>query len=131
MVREHFGEQDFAQLLEWYRERFLQGGEEALKTPIAQAGRSEAVDEISRGKGPWVLHVLHQWLGDAAFFGIMRSYFRKYEGARVRLADFVDAAKQASSVDLNRFFQEWFDGTESSRYLAEGLSVEEMVARYQ
>ncbi len=131
LVKEESGEEAFCEVLEEYRERFLAGGEEALKIPIAEAGASEAVDAISRGKGPWVLYTLHHWLGDEVFFGIIRAYCETYQHTTVTLEDFVAVAKRESRESLDRFFDEWFYGVESSRYLKEGLSVREIAARYR
>jgi len=58
-------------------------------------------------KGAYVLHLLRQELGDAAFWKAIRSYSRKYAGKSVETIDFQRSVEESSGEDLDLFFNEW------------------------
>ncbi|GEM_PF-5457104 len=59
--------------MEEYRAWFLQGGEEAVTTPLVLAGGSPARDAIARGKGPWLLAVWEELAGKDAVLDALRT----------------------------------------------------------
>jgi hypothetical protein len=55
-------------------------------------------------------------------------------GELERAVDFEDlrrVAEEISGHDLERYFDEWFHGAESSRLLADELPIAEIVQRYR
>ena len=60
-------------------------------------------------KGAYVLHLLRQELGEAAFWKGIREYSRRFAGSSVSTADFKDAMERASGRDLDGFFKLWIE----------------------
>lgn len=125
-----FGADALATRMEQFRERFVSGGPDAAATPLAEAGSSEARDDIARGKGPWVLHVLRHLLGDDQFRAVISGFLAAYRRTGADLDDFAAYAGKRASTDLGGFFLDWFWGSRSSALLLEGLSVETIASGY-
>ena len=68
------------------------------------------------GKGGWVLHMLRQRLGDAAFYQAMRRYLEVNRGQNVVTADLAKAVEQATGVSVDQFFDEWVYGAGAPRF---------------
>lgn len=47
-------------------------------------------------------------IGDEAFFGGLRAYFKRYGGAAASHEQFVQALEEASGKELDLFFEMWF-----------------------
>ncbi|MEZ4397678.1 MAG: M1 family aminopeptidase [Candidatus Krumholzibacteriia bacterium] len=67
-------------------------------------------------KGAWVLHMLRQRMGDAAFFTLLQDWAASDPpGGIAGTQDFIDAAKAhsapAEGSALDQFFQRWLYGT--------------------
>lgn len=58
-------------------------------------------------KGAYVLHLLRQELGEAAFWKGIRDYSRQYATGSVVTADFKEAMERSSGRDLDAFFNRW------------------------
>jgi aminopeptidase N len=58
-------------------------------------------------KGAYVLHLLREELGDAAFWKAIRDYTRAYVGRSVTTMDFQAAIERSSGRDLSAFFKQW------------------------
>jgi len=67
-------------------------------------------------KGGWVLHMLRQRLGDAAFYRAMRRYLEANRGQNVVTADLAKAVEQATGVSVDEFFDEWVYGAGAPRF---------------
>ena len=61
----------------------------------------------SYDKGAWVLYMLHQQLGDSAFFRGLRSYYAKYRDSTALSDDLRHEFEQASGHSLAQFFDQW------------------------
>jgi aminopeptidase N len=61
-------------------------------------------------KGSWVLHMLRGLVGEEAFWGGIRSYYRNFQDRNATTADFRRHMEEASGMDLGRFFQQWLYG---------------------
>ncbi len=134
LLGEELGREAYWQRMESYRSFFLSGGEEACSVPLAEAGRHMQVrEEVSRGKGPWAVAVLHRLIGER-LLPSLNTFFARYRDSGATIADWQSVVESESGVDLSRFFQEWFWEPTSSRYLvgeADGPALVEMlVARY-
>jgi aminopeptidase N len=62
-------------------------------------------------RGAMTLHALRRTIGDAAFFGLLRSWAAGHRDGNVTTADFVAAAEKASGRDLAALFNTWLYGT--------------------
>lgn len=129
----HFdGEKSFFDRMEAYREHFRKNAQKdarAADTPISDYGKYELGDN-SYTKGAWSLYVLHAAVGDAAFRQIVRSLLAEHSNAPLDFHDFAELAERASQRDLQRFFNEWVFGAESSKLLLGNSSIAEIAARY-
>jgi len=67
-------------------------------------------------KASWVLRMLRQQLGDAAFFRAMRHYLESNRGQNVVSADLAKAIEEATATNVDRFFDQWVYGAGAPRF---------------
>ena len=58
-------------------------------------------------KGGYVLYMLHQKVGDSAFFGALRSYYASYRHGTALTDDLRAEMEQTSKQSLKYFFDDW------------------------
>jgi hypothetical protein len=117
VLREEIGENAYWKRLNDYRSYFC-SNKAAAAIPLAEAGQYKKVQEaLSRGKGPWLMCVLHHLLGER-MLPSLRTFFDRYREQGATLPDFQAAMAETSAVNLSAFFQDWIWGTGSSTYLA-------------
>lgn len=58
-------------------------------------------------KGAYVMHLLREEMGDAAFWKGLKDYTRKYWGQSVTTADFQNSMEKSSGRNLSAFFNKW------------------------
>ncbi|MFL5606626.1 MAG: M1 family metallopeptidase, partial [Gemmatimonadaceae bacterium] len=58
-------------------------------------------------KGGYILYMLHRQLGDSAFFGGLRSYYRTYRDGTATSDDLRRELERSSRRSLDRFFTQW------------------------
>ncbi len=58
-------------------------------------------------KGGWVLHMLRQEVGNAAFLEILRTYLERFGGGTASTKDFWQIAEEISGQELDPFFEQW------------------------
>ncbi|MFT3933157.1 MAG: M1 family metallopeptidase [Chitinophagaceae bacterium] len=73
--------------------------------------KEDMFDAVSYNKGGRILHMLHTFLGDSAFFKGLNVYlntnkFKTGEAQQLRLA-----FEEVSGLDLNWFFNQWYYGS--------------------
>src|SRR5712692_7664042 len=66
-------------------------------------------DSITYEKGASVLEQLVAWVGEDAFFGGIRKYFRRHEWGNTELADFLAPLAEASGRDLTSWSRLWLE----------------------
>ena len=62
--------------------------------------------------GAVVLHALRQTVGDAKFFGILRTWVARYGGQSVTTDDFIDHVSRIVGEDMTGFFMTWLSATD-------------------
>ncbi len=134
LLQEEFGDEAYWQEMESYRTHFLSAGDKAMSVPLSEAGQHpEVTEEIARGKGPWLVCVLHHLIGKRLLTAL-RTFFERYRAQGATLKDFEAVIVENSPIDLSRFFREWLWGTASSEYLSGTAGgrelVEDLVRRY-
>lgn len=77
--------------------------------------REEMFDAISYNKGGLILHSLRKTLGDSVFFKGLHLYLTRNAYKTVEIHDLRLALEEASGMDLNWFFNQWF--------LSDGLAL--------
>ncbi|MCF8274711.1 MAG: M1 family metallopeptidase [Flavobacteriaceae bacterium] len=58
-------------------------------------------------KGAWVLHMLREKVGDAAFKSAVKNYLQKFQFKNVETNDFIAEVKKSSGQDLTDFVDTW------------------------
>jgi hypothetical protein len=102
---------------------------EVYDTPIADYGKRE-LGRHSYTKGAWSLYVLWTLVGEKTFNSIIRTMLTEFDGRTVNFREFQSLCEIISKRSLDRFFQEWIYGTESSRLMVERVPIAEIVKRY-
>ena len=67
------------------------------------------LDFITYNKGAAALQQLVGWVGEAAFFNGIETYFRKHAFGNTDLQDFLDALEDVSGRDLHAWSQAWLE----------------------
>jgi aminopeptidase N len=102
------GVQAFRAMLEDDRRELLAGG--AAARPIYDPAETDLfalLNDNNYEKGAWVLHMLRGILGDEAFFGGVREYYRRYAQSSVFTSHFQAVMEEACGQDLDWFFRQW------------------------
>ncbi|MFD3157219.1 M1 family aminopeptidase [Haloimpatiens sp. FM7330] len=124
-IREFNGEKFYRNKMELYRKYFKMSVNEDkinYNTPIYDYGKFE-IGENSYTKGPWVLYVLNEIVGNEKFYKIIRRFLYEFKGKEVDFKDFQEIAQKASGINLDKFFEQWIYGVESSKYLYDGIKL--------
>ncbi|HCJ57810.1 M1 family aminopeptidase [Lutispora sp.] len=127
-IKEFFGEEEAKEKMEGYRQQFVKSVNQSSKNfsvPISEYGRNE-MGYNSYTKGPWVLYVLHEIVGDNKFFEIIKTFLKENRKKEVTFKDFEKICEKVSRLNLKKFFSKWLYGIESSSYLCENFSVSVM-----
>ena len=84
---------------------------EVKKVPIFRfhyADREDMFDRHSYQKGGRVMHLLRNYVGDAAFFEAVRLYVKKNAFQSVEIQNLRLVFEEVTGKDLNWFFNQWF-----------------------
>ncbi len=120
------------QRLEEYRAFFRKGGEEAQRTPLAEAGGSPARDAIARGKGSWLLAVWEELVGLDVVLESLRTFFEEYRSTGATLDNFAAAVRTSGrGFDVENFVRGWIYTTDSSGPLLRGEDAATIARRYR
>ena len=102
----------------------------AKDVPIIAYGQEDLTD-LSYTKGMLFFTLLYRLMGEEAFLETVGSYQQKYLESGATTEEFMRHFQRHSPVELAPLFQEWVLGAESSRYIIEEWTLDEMLARYQ
>jgi hypothetical protein len=89
------------------------------------ATRDDDLDDyqtIVYQKGAWVVHMLRvltldlKTMGEERFAGIMKDFYRKYEGRRASTEDFRKVVEKHTGTDMGWFFDQFVYGAETPTY---------------
>lgn len=131
---EHWLHEGFATYYQWLSEREIYGVEhfhhERLKARqlIAEANAADTLPLGHPGagssrfyqKGAWVLHMLHQELGRAAFRQSIQRYLREYGGGLVTTDSLAASLRAVTGKDFKHFFKNWVQRAGEPRVRIEG-----------
>jgi aminopeptidase N len=80
-------------------------------TPVVdtdvESGYMQLLNANSYQKGGWILQMLREKLGEAAFWKGIRAYYARYDGSNASTDDLRRELEQASGKDLKDFFKQW------------------------
>lgn len=122
-IKKFYGDNAFKDKMELYRQYFVRDvkrDEINYSTPICDYGKYD-IGHNCYTKGPWVLYALNKIVGDEIFNKIIRRFLSKFKCQEVDFNDFEEVAQEISGIDLSKFFAQWIYGTESSKFLCEGI----------
>jgi aminopeptidase N len=75
--------------------------------PAALPGPEVMFSSPPYDRGAMTLQALREKIGDAVFFGILRSWYQENRNGNVTTADFVELAERKSGQQLDDFFRVW------------------------
>jgi aminopeptidase N len=73
--------------------------------------REDVFDQISYPKGGAILHMLHNYVGDSAFFKSLNLYLNTYKFKSAEAQQLRLAFEEVTGQDLNWFWNEWYYGS--------------------
>ncbi|TYB79709.1 M1 family metallopeptidase [Bizionia myxarmorum] len=123
----------------YYYWQLFEYAQELLDQDIRNEGTSLLNPKSSSAtfykKGAWVLHVLREEIGDAAFKTAVKNYLETHEYKNVETLDFMREAEKASGKNLGEFVALWLNSEtfpyniamvslEKSQFIQEYLMVD-------
>lgn len=102
--RHIFGEDHYHWQLYEYMQELLDQDQAGFSTSLLDPKSSSTT---FYKKGAWVLHVLRQQIGDAAFKKGVKNYILEHQYKNVETTDFIKALERASGSDLSEFVNLW------------------------
>jgi aminopeptidase N len=108
-TRSAHGEDAYRAELAKIRERILSDRVVAERPVLdtAQTDYLSLLNANSYQKGGYILYMLHQQLGDSAFFGGLRSYYATYRHGTALTDDLRRELERSSGRSLQQFFDQW------------------------
>lgn len=100
------------------------------KISMADFGTEDLTD-LSYSVGRLFFAVLFDLVGEDDFHRIIGTFYQTYVDTGASTETFLRHAQQHTEVDLGRLLDEWFNGTEYTRYILDGLTVEEIADTYR
>lgn len=98
--------------LERYRAAYLARGP-ATRLPLSESWRSQATGSRCNheyDKGPWVLYMIHQSLGDQPFWCGVRSFLDRHQNGFVTSEDLWRAIFDATGRNVAGMIEQWVEG---------------------
>lgn len=128
-IKKFYGDTALKEKMELYRQYYIKSIDSDKTnycTPICEYGKYE-IGYNSYTKGPWVLYVLNEIVGDDIFNKIIRNFLNKFKDKEVDFKDFESIVNETSHIDFNKFFSQWIYGIESSEFLYTGKKLSYMI----
>jgi aminopeptidase N len=111
LYTEHFeGREAFVQGLQRSRQTVLDLEKKLPNTPVIHRNlddMSRVLNQFVYQKGGWVLHMLRDEIGDAAFWRGIQEYYRRFRDAHATTDDLRQVMEAAGGRDLRGFFAQW------------------------
>jgi aminopeptidase N len=108
-TRRAHGEAAFRKEMSTIREEILADSVVATRPVLdtAQTNYLALLNANSYQKGGYTLYMLHQRLGDAAFFGGLRDYYVAFRDRNATTDDVRRALERSSGQSLRQYFDQW------------------------
>ena len=103
LLKDEFGAEVEGDFWESQRNNYFTGGFEGRNTILKDPNNSE----VAYSKGSWILRMLRDFIGDAAFEKGMRDYMKIRPGQPAGLEEFTAAMSAASGRDIGLFLKPW------------------------
>lgn len=98
--------------IEENREAYLRNPADEFK-PLVRfyyKDKEDVFDQVSYPKGGAILHMLHNYVGDSAFFKSLNLYLNTYKFKSAEAQELRLAFEHVTGEDLNWFWNEWYYG---------------------
>lgn len=108
-MKRHDGEDAFREYMQKAAESYF-AYEEKKSVPIFDPETENLLNLLNANnyqKGAWVLHMLHQRLGDDLFFRGIQNYYQRHKNGIASTEDLRAAMEQTSGKNLREFFARW------------------------
>jgi len=131
-IREFQGQTAFEEYMDKRRESFIENAKDdrlCVIVPIVDYGKHE-IGRNSYSKGAWTLYILNLIIGDKAFKKAIRNFLKEFRNKPADFGDFKRTVEHTTNQNLDKFFEEWIYGTESSELLFQRTSTDEIISRY-
>lgn len=112
--------------------RFIQQCERNPKgkeVPIIKYGHENLTD-LSYTKGMLFFYLLYHIMGEKDFLGTIGTFYQQYIKTGATSEEFLNHIKKHSEADLDKLIEDWIYGTASTRLIFDGVSVEDLMKRY-
>jgi len=112
--------------------RFIQQCERNPKcndVPIIKYG-DEGLTDLSYTKGMLFFYLLYHVMGEDDFLDVMGTFYQKHNKTGATSEDFLKHVRERSKHNLDKLYDEWIYGTESSRLVLDGMPVKDLIQRY-
>ncbi|MEO8862248.1 MAG: M1 family metallopeptidase, partial [Ginsengibacter sp.] len=99
--------------IEENRQTYLQNPADATKNLVRfyYKDKEDVFDQVSYPKGGAILHMLHNYVGDSAFFKSLNLYLNTYKFKSAEAQELRLAFESVTGQDLNWFWNEWYYGS--------------------
>ncbi|MBN2185654.1 MAG: hypothetical protein JW746_10030 [Candidatus Krumholzibacteriota bacterium] len=81
-------------------------------------------------KGGLFIRALRYYVGDEAFWNIMRTYFERWKFKHVDEETFLSVCNEISQMELDEFFKQWLHTTKSCDYSVDRFDVKKSADTY-
>ena len=98
--------------------------------PMIDYGKKDITD-LSYRKGQLFFYILYELMGEEPFLETMGSFYQKYYDTGATAQQFVEHVKNLSSKNLDRLFEEWVFGAQSSELIMSETSIADIIKRYR
>jgi hypothetical protein len=100
------------------------------EVPISRYGE-ENLTGLSYTKGMMFFTVFYRVAGEEEFIRVMRSFHQHFFHKGASLDDFARHIQDVSKRDLSGLVQDWIYGTQSSEWIRNEISLDDIVKHYQ
>ncbi len=97
--------------------------------PIIEYG-NEGLTDLSYTKGMLFFYILFNLMGEEDFLDATGSFYQKYKHSGATSQEFLNYMKERSVQNLDKLYEEWIYGAESSRLVLDGIPAEDLLKRY-
>jgi aminopeptidase N len=117
--QEHEYGADAAAYRYWRMQNNWMRSDDLYRVPIVTRDFTDSIQYTGNvyDKGAWVLRMLRERLGDAAFFGALQHYLEANRLRDVVTADFIKAIEESTGVSVDQFFDQWVYGAGAPRFV--------------
>jgi hypothetical protein len=118
-AREERGDEVFVNVLRQMRRWAIEHADQGPVSLGYRLGHIKGEGRVFRAviynKGAMVLHMLRRLVGDDPFFAGLRRFYQEYRFRKASTDDIRRTMEAESGVSLERFFEQWIEGTDIPR----------------